>query len=277
MEILLERPRDERDAEEDHDVIGRVERTTAHAEDRAGEGRGAKGEECRFHGNAGWGRGAPSGENRAPRPGFRGKYTPETRAALRIGCAGRCACLAVGAGRATLAAMSRAFTREDDARDALLPKRVSPLPPGTRNLLTPAGAARLRAELTGLLDQERPRLIAAAAEEGGRGADAKEELQRADLRIAYLEQCLATADLVPPPPPPHEAVRFGATVTVRDAKGAESRYRIVGVDEADFARDEVSWLSPIARALLNARLGERVPFRFPSGQTTLEIVAIGYE
>lgn len=173
--------------------------------------------------------------------------------------------------------MSRAFTREDDARDVPLPKPVSPLPPGARNYLTPAGAERLRGELTQLVDRERPRLIAESAEAGGRGADAKEELQRADARIAYLQHCLATAEIAPPPPPPHDVVRFGATVTVRDAQGAESRYRVVGVDEADFARDEVSWLSPIARSLLNARLGQRVPFRFPSGQTTLEVVAIRYE
>lgn len=173
--------------------------------------------------------------------------------------------------------MSRAFTREDDARDAILPKPVSPLPPGARNYLTPAGAERLRAELAQLRDTERPRLIAAAAEEGGRGADAKEELQRVELRIAYLQQSLATAEVTPPPPPPHEVVRFGATVTVRDAKSGETRYRIVGVDEADFSRDEVSWFSPIARALLNSPLGAKVPFKFPTGQTTLQIIGIRYE
>lgn len=172
--------------------------------------------------------------------------------------------------------MSRAFTREDDARDAVLPKPVSPLPPGARNYLTPAGAERLRTELARLNDVERPRLIAAAGEEGGRGADAKEELQRVELRVAYLQQGLATAEIFAPPPPPHDVVRFGATVTVRDAKGVTTDYRIVGVDEADFARDEVSWLSPIARALLNAKLGQKVPFKFPSGQSTLEIVAIRY-
>lgn len=173
--------------------------------------------------------------------------------------------------------MSRAFTREDDARDALLPKPVSPLPPGARNYLTAAGAARLREELRRLADEDRPRLMAASAEEGGRGADAKEELQRVELRIAYLQQSLATAEVTAPPDPPHDVVRFGATVEVRDPKGAVTRYRIVGVDEADFSRDEVSWLSPIARALLNARLGQKVRFRFPSGETELEIVAIRYE
>jgi transcription elongation factor GreB len=173
--------------------------------------------------------------------------------------------------------MSRAFTREDDARDVVLPKPVSPLPPGARNHLTPAGAQRLREELARLADTERPRLIAASAEEGGRGDDAKEELQRAELRIAYLQQSLATAEITAPPPPPHDVVRFGATVTVRNGGGETTRYRIVGVDEADHARDEVSWLAPIARALLNARLGQRVPFRFPTGQATLEIVEIRYE
>lgn len=173
--------------------------------------------------------------------------------------------------------MSRAFTREDDASDVVLPKPVSPLPPGVRNHLTPAGAHRLRDELARLTDVERPRLITASAEEGGRGADAKEELQRLELRIGYLQQSLAQAEITPPPAPPHDVVRFGATVTVRDAKGAETRYRIVGVGEADFSRNEVSWLAPIARALLNARLGQRVPFKFPTGQTTLEVVAIRYE
>lgn len=173
--------------------------------------------------------------------------------------------------------MSRAFTREDDAHDVPLPRPVSPLPPGAKNYLTPAGAERLRAELAQLQEAARPRLIAAAAEAGGRGADAKEELQRVDLRIAYLEQSLATAEITAPPPPPHDVVRFGATVTVRDAKGVESRYRIVGIDEADFSRDEVSWLAPIARALLNVRLGQSVPFRFPSGQTVLTVVDIRHD
>lgn len=171
--------------------------------------------------------------------------------------------------------MSRAFTREDDARDVVVPRRVSPLPPGARNYLTSGGAERLRAELKEL-NERAPRLIAEAAEEGGRGADAKEELQRAEERIAYLQQSLATAEITATPPGPHDVVRFGASVTVRDAKGIESTYRIVGVDETDFFPDAVSWLSPIARALLNARLGLRVPFKFPSGATQLEIVAIRY-
>lgn len=173
--------------------------------------------------------------------------------------------------------MSKAFTKEDDAGDALVPRLVSPLPPGARNSLTPAGAARLRAELTRLAGEERPALLAAAGEGGMHGAEAKERVQHLGQRIAYLEESLRTAEVVPPPPPPHDVVRFGATVTVRDPRGQATTYRIVGVDEADHARDEVSWLSPIARALLNARLGQRVSFRFPAGVTQLEITGIRYE
>lgn len=172
--------------------------------------------------------------------------------------------------------MSRAFTREDDARDAVVPRRVSPLPAGARNYLTASGAERLRAELVRLRDVERPRLLAATGEEGGRGADAKEELQRVEERLAYLQRSLASAEVVAPPPPPHDVVRLGARVTVREARGQETVYRIVGVDETDFEPEAVSWLAPISRALLNTRIGQKVPFKFPTGSTQLEIVSIRY-
>jgi transcription elongation factor GreB len=172
--------------------------------------------------------------------------------------------------------MSKAFTKEDDAGDALVPRLVSPLPAGARNYLTPPGADRLRAELARLTDDERPALLVATGKSGHRSAEAQERLQHVEQRIAYLEQSLRTAEITPPPPPPHDTVRFGATVTVRDARGQQMNYRIVGVDEADAGRDEVSWLAPIAQALLGAKLGERVPFRFPAGATQLEIVAIRY-
>lgn len=174
--------------------------------------------------------------------------------------------------------MSKAFTREDDADDApVLPRPVSLLPPGVRNYLTAAGARRLREELTRLAELERPRWLAQTGETGARGAEAKEELQRVEQRLAHLDQCLQSAEIVMPPPLPHDTVRFGATVTVRDPRGQETRYRIVGADEADFERDEVSWLSPIAKALLNARLGQKVAFKLPAGTTTLEVVRIAYE
>ncbi|MCX7825223.1 MAG: GreA/GreB family elongation factor [Verrucomicrobiae bacterium] len=83
--------------------------------------------------------------------------------------------------------------------------------------------------------------------------------------------------VVAQPPAERDRVQFGATVTVRDRSGQETRYRIVGVDETDIDRGWVSWLSPVAKALLNARLGERVRFKFPSGEEELEVVGIAYE
>jgi transcription elongation factor GreB len=169
--------------------------------------------------------------------------------------------------------MSRAFVRESDfPQMPELPPQASPLPPGAKNYLTPGGAQRLQAELARLLDVERPRLATAHAED----IDAKRELQVLDQRIRYLQESLRSAEIVPVTDGPADVVRFGATVTVHDGR-EESRYRIVGVDETDLDRGWLSWLSPIARALMNARLGERVRFRAPSGEKELEVRRIEYE
>jgi transcription elongation factor GreB len=169
--------------------------------------------------------------------------------------------------------MSRAFVRESDVPQLPeLPAQISPLPAGAKNYLTPSGAERLRAELTRLLETERPRLASAPLDD----TDAKRELQILDQRIRYLQESLRTAEITPRPAGPADTVRFGATVTLRE-KGAENRYRIVGVDETDLDRNWVSWLSPIARALMNARVGDRVQFKAPRGMRELEIVAVEYE
>jgi len=170
--------------------------------------------------------------------------------------------------------MSKAFTREsDDGPDLPTVSRpVSALPPGAKNYLTPGGANRLRAELEQLEREERPRVAALAD-----ANDAKRQLQVMDQQIRQREESLRTAEVVPPPAPPWEQVRFGATIRVRDQAGEETRYRIVGVDETDIDQDWVSWLSPIARALLNRRVGERVKIRVPAGERELEILEIGYE
>ena len=88
---------------------------------------------------------------------------------------------------------------------------------------------------------------------------------------------MSSAVVVPPPVVADDVVRFGATVTIRESNGAEVYYRIVGADEADLDRDWVSWLSPIARALLTARIGQRVRFNVPDGEKELEIVRVAYE
>lgn len=164
--------------------------------------------------------------------------------------------------------MSKAFTREDDIPDDVRPAPVPLLPPGARNSFTPEGHARLQAELTQLLEQ-RPVLVEGSLTD----PELRRELGQLDQRLTYLERSLAAAEIVDAVAP-DGIVRFGSTVSVRDALGEESRYRIVGVDEADFSRGEVSWRSPIASALLNARVGDRVPFRFPTGATELEIVRV---
>lgn len=171
--------------------------------------------------------------------------------------------------------MSRAFVREsDEPQLPELPPLVSPLPPGAKNYMTAGGLERLRAEIAKLVNEERPPLASAAA----RDIDAKAKLQLLDQRIRYLEQSARTAEVVPPPPAGStDTVRFGATVTVLEPDGAQTRYRIVGVDETDLDRNWVSWLTPIARALMNARLGQRVTFKAPRGNRELEVVAIAYE
>jgi transcription elongation factor GreB len=170
--------------------------------------------------------------------------------------------------------MSKAFTREENEGPEMpdLPPTLSALPPGAKNYMTRGGADRLRAELGRLLETERPELAQAADD-----PEAKRRLSILDQRIFQLEQSLQSAEVVSPPEGPANAVTFGATVTVREESGDEAIYRIVGVDETDFDRGWVSWLSPIARALMNAKLGQRVRFRFPSGEEELEIIAITYE
>jgi len=170
--------------------------------------------------------------------------------------------------------MSRAFVRESDFPQLPeLPAQVSPLPPGAKNHLTPGGAQRLRDELTRLLETQRPRLAGAPADD----IDAKRELQVLDQRIRYLQESLRTAEIADVKVGPSDVVRFGATVTVRETNGAATKYRIVGVDETDLDRNWVSWLSPIARALMNATVGQRIAFKAPRGTKELDVIAIEFE
>jgi transcription elongation factor GreB len=169
--------------------------------------------------------------------------------------------------------MSKAFTREDDNAPELpdLPPLTSALAPGAKNYITPAGAENLRAELQRLVEVARPELAEASDD-----PDAKRQLARLDQRIMQLEESLQSAEVVQSSGAA-DVVRFGATVTVRETDGTETSYRIVGVDETDMDRNWVSWMSPIAKALLNGKRGEQIRFKFPSGEETLEIVDIRYE
>ena len=149
--------------------------------------------------------------------------------------------------------MSKAFTREDAGGDEPLPPYEVPWPPGARNYVTPAGHAALRAEQAQLAQTPSP----------------SREVRR---RLAVIAAHLEAAEVIEPPHGPVEQVQFGTTVTVRDESGQERRYSIVGVDETGAGR--VSWLSPIARALQGARVGETVTVRTPRGEEEWTIEAI---
>ena len=166
--------------------------------------------------------------------------------------------------------MSKAFTREsDDLPEQPLVARPLVVP-GGKNYMTPDGARKLQEELE--------RLTAVAhCRSTSIGDDAKREAQVLNQRILHLQQSLASAVIVPPPVPSWDQVLFGATVTVRDSAGSESQYRIVGLDETDLDRNWVSFSSPIARALLKARLGQRIQFRIPAGEQQWEITGITYK
>lgn len=170
--------------------------------------------------------------------------------------------------------MSKAFTRDENEGPDIpdIVPTASVLAPGTKNYITPGGAERLRAELQKLVEVTRPELT-----ESREDPDAKRQLARVDQRIRQLEESLQSAQIVEPGDEARDVVRFGASVTVRESDGEETTYRIVGVDETDADNNWVSWMSPIARALLNHRSGERTRFKFPSGEQVLEIIKIGYE
>lgn len=155
--------------------------------------------------------------------------------------------------------MSRAFVRESDDRfdDGLSFVPPPALPPGAKNYLTSDGATRLRAELERLAQHLRPTTLA----EANTNPEARAKLQKIDARIRYLTDSLNRAEVIDPATLDTDRVRFGSIVTVRHADGAEETWRIVGVDETDLDRGWVSWVSPLARALLQAKAGEAVPFR----------------
>ena len=182
--------------------------------------------------------------------------------------------------------LSKAFTRENDAavdddEDTALP----PLPAGTKNYMTPAGYGRLREELMTLLDVERPKVVETvswAAKNGDRSENGdylygKKRLREIDRRIRFLTRRLDQAE-VADPSAHHgsDQVFFGATVTYANAGGQTRTVTIKGIDEADSLAGEVSWISPIARALLKAREGDEVKVVTPGGVETVEVLEVRY-
>lgn len=181
--------------------------------------------------------------------------------------------------------MSKAFTRESDDDDDDVPAGTPQLPPGLKNYITPAGYRRLRDELEYLWKEERPALVQTitwAASNGDRSENGdyiygKKRLREIDRRIRFLSKRLENSEVVDPAQRGEcDQVFFGATVTVCGDDGCERTYSIVGVDEADAGRNLISWVSPLARALLKARAADVVKVQLPGGMQELEIVEISY-
>ena len=179
--------------------------------------------------------------------------------------------------------MSKAFTRESDGEDDDL--TLPPLPAGSKNYITPQGYAVLRAELFELIDNERPRIVEIvhwAASNGDRSENGdyhygKKRLREIDRRIRFLTKRLEIAEITDPSN--HhgkDQVFFGATVTYVDEADVERTVTILGIDEADSLKAEVTWVSPIARALLKAREGDVVKLVTPVGVHEVEVVEVRY-
>lgn len=180
--------------------------------------------------------------------------------------------------------MSKAFTRETDRDEDDEDPPVPSAPDGT-NYITRAGYERLRSELFSLIDDERPKIVEIvhwAASNGDRSENGdylygKKRLREIDRRIRFLTRRLEIAEVVDASMHQGgEHVYFGATVTYADSTGEETTVTILGIDEADSAEAQISWVSPVARALLKSRVGDEVRLALPDGQRTLEVLAVSY-
>lgn len=181
--------------------------------------------------------------------------------------------------------MSKAFVKETDMAEDDAPESGATLPAGARNYMTPQGFAAMQEELKRLVRQERPKVVETVAWAAGNGDRSengdyiygKQRLREIDRRLRYLTQRLETAQVVDPAQQTRrDQVFFGATVTYATESGAQKAVTIVGVDEASADAKRVSWIAPIARALLKARRGDVVEIDTPGGIETLEVIAIAY-
>lgn len=181
--------------------------------------------------------------------------------------------------------MSRAFVSDSDGQfeEEELPEIRNPLPPGARNYMTPQGAEALQGELRRLTEETRPELVeeisrlASGASNPERNAvlAGRRKLREIDQRIAYLTEMARSLEIIDPAKQPRGRVAFGATVTVSE-EGRERSYQIVGVEESEPASGRVSWISPVAKALMAHHVGETVVLTLPERTMRLQILKIEY-
>jgi transcription elongation factor GreB len=181
--------------------------------------------------------------------------------------------------------MNKAFVKEsedEDEEDA----PESSLPAGTKNYMTVRGHGQLRAEFEHLVKVERPEIVKVVSWAAGNGDRSengdyiygKKRLREIDRRIRFLTKRLESAVIVDPADQRNcDQVFFAATVTLCDADGEEATYQIVGIDEANAQEGRISWISPLARALLKAREGDTVRFDSPGGLRELDVIEVRYE
>jgi len=183
--------------------------------------------------------------------------------------------------------MNKAFIKENDTEDVSETDQETSaaLPAGGINYITAAGYKRLKDEFLHLLNTERPevvKVVSWAASNGDRSENGdylygKKRLREIDRRLRFLTQRLDSAQIVDPAlQTHHEQIFFGATVIILREDGSEQKIRIVGVDEVDPSKGDVSWISPIARALLKAREGDTVVLQTPHGPEQIEVLAVNY-
>jgi transcription elongation factor GreB len=180
--------------------------------------------------------------------------------------------------------MSKAFTKEDDGSHEGNESADIPAIPGGKNYMTPIGAERMRQELKKLRYEERPevtRIVSWAAGNGDRSENGdylygKKRLREIDRRMRFLAKRLEAAEIIDPAAVKVTHVQFGATVTVQYEDGETKTFSIVGIDEADAGKGKISWMSPLARALMKGSEGDVITFHAPAGTQEIEIVSVQY-
>ena len=180
--------------------------------------------------------------------------------------------------------MSKAFTKDTDF-DADDQAEAAALPPHYKNYMTPGGFAILQEELRQLMRVERPKVVEVVSWAAGNGDRSengdyiygKKRLREIDRRVRYLTKSLESAEVVDPAQQKRrDQVFFGATVTYVRQDDSEHTVTLVGIDEAELSVGKISWISPVARALLKARVGDEVAVRTPAGVEAIEVLSIGY-
>jgi transcription elongation factor GreB len=181
--------------------------------------------------------------------------------------------------------VSKAFTKESDGDDDDVEGAPKGLPPGAKNYIRPQGFAALRAEFNHLVKVERPKVVEVVSWAAGNGDRSengdylygKKRLREIDRRIRFLTRRLDIAEVADPAlHHGNDQIFFGATVTYANGRGEERTITIKGIDEADNLAGEVSWIAPIARALLKAREGDEVKLQTPGGVEVLEVIKVDY-